>query len=128
MLQFSRSLYLCNHLLGSIHSWTKGTCNPTPPLPYPTLTLAYPFYPTLPTPTSPTLPSPSLPYLTLLYPTQPIPLLPYPALPYPTQPYPTSTPTLPSKNSNTCTFKHMRITKPVAVELRCHTIALIQKY
>ena len=35
MLEFSRSLYLCNHLSESIHSWTKGT-------------LPYPLYPTLP--------------------------------------------------------------------------------
>ena len=56
VLKFSRSLYLCNHLSESIHSWTKGTLSkhthpippqPTPPLPYPT----------------PTPPHPTLPYL-----------------------------------------------------------------
>ena len=114
MLEFSRSLYLCNHLSESIHSWTKGTLPkpvlpyptpPTPPLPHPCLTLPPPiaFNPT--------------PYPTLPYPTPPHPYqftLP-PPLPYPTQPYPT----LPSKNSNTY------ITKPAAVELCCHATALI---
>ena len=56
MLEFSRSIYLCNHLLESIHSLTKGTLpNPIPPYP--------------------TLPNPTLPY-SYLY-------LPYPYLPYP---------------------------------------------
>ena len=93
MLEISRSLYLCNHLLESIHSWTKGTLSsalPSPPhpttpsLPYPTLpypTLTYPilnlFYPTLPYPTPhhPTPPHPTPPHLTSPHPTPPEPKL-----------------------------------------------------
>ena len=81
---------------------------PTPPL-YPTLPCHTLPYPTLP---YPTLPYPTLPYPALTYPTLHLPL-PYPTLPIlillhpqthpqphpPTQP----NPTLPSKNSNSCT-------------------------
>ena len=95
MLEFSRSLYLCNHLPESIHSWTKGT------LPYPTL-LAYPTHmPTLPfTSPSPTLHYPALP-LPYPYPTYPTltPTPPHPTLPCLTLPHPyphlTPYPTLP---------------------------------
>ena len=85
----------------SIHSWTKGV----PYLPYPTFTILYPILP-LPYP----LPYPSLPYPcpTLFYPTPTHPisypyyypyLYSYPYLTHSTPPIPT----LPSKNSNTCT-------------------------
>ena len=57
VLEFSRSLYLCNHLSESIHTWTKGTPNPT--LPYPTP----PHRPTPPHP-YPTLPNPPHSYPT----------------------------------------------------------------
>ena len=85
VLEFSKGLYLCNHLSESIHSWTKGTLplpHPTPSHPTPTLPLPHP-YPTLPQPipsptlTYPNLPCPTLPYAT---PTQSNPTLP---LPYP---------------------------------------------
>ena len=95
VLGFSTSLYLCNHLSESIHSWTKGV--PYHTIPYPTLppTLA----PTLPLP-YPILYNPilSYPYRTppLPYPNppHPIPSLPL-SLPYPTLPSPTPAPTLP---------------------------------
>ena len=63
MFEFSRHLYLCNHLSESIHSWTKGTL----PNPYPTQTLLP--YPPLPYPTRP-----SYPTHPPTYPTQPYPL------------------------------------------------------
>ena len=83
MLEFYRSLYNCNHLLESIHSWTKDT------LPNRTLS-----YPTLPGP----LPFPTLPFYTLPYPSL-TPTLPYPcsALPYPTLPLPLPYPACPIK-------------------------------
>ena len=116
MLEFSRCLYLWNHLSESIHSWTKDTL-PHPPspllptlpystLPYPSLpllTLPFPTYPTLFYPTPPTLsyptltypsyPTPTHPTLPYPYPTPPIPS--YPPLPYPPTLLPYSTPTLP---------------------------------
>ena len=125
MLEFSRILYLCNHLSESIHSWTKGTLHyPTPPRPTPTpptqpyinLPVSLLLYPTPPHPT----PTPTLPHPTLPYPTPPLPSYPTPTLPTP--PLHNPTPTLPSKKI----FKHMHITKPVAVELRCHATALIK--
>ena len=90
--------------------------------PYPTNTLPYP-YPTLPFP----YPTPNLPYPTLPYPYPPLPY-PYPTLPYPyPNPYPTH-PTPPYQPSPTLKeFKHVHITKPVAVELRCHATALINR-
>ena len=95
VLEFSKSLYLCNHLSESIHSWTKGTL-PYPTLPYPTLPYPTPPHPTPPHPYSypalfyPSLPYPTLPYPTLPYPTPPLPHpYPYPALPFFTLPYPT---------------------------------------
>ena len=111
VLEFSRSLYLCNHLSESIHSWTKGILHyPTPPhtllsltpprptlalplpltlLPYPTLNYPYPSYHTLPYPTPP---QPTSPHPNLALPHTP-PNPPYPTLPmlYPTHtllPYP----------------------------------------
>ena len=89
---------------------------PAPPRPYPTLP-----YPTLPYPTLPypTLPYPTLPYPTLPYPTHPTPNLRDPTPPHPTPPY-QPYPTLKE-------FKHMHITKPAAVELRCHATALINR-
>ena len=98
VLEFSRSLYLCNHLSESIHSWTKGT------LPHPTLPLLP--YPTPPNPT----------HLPLLYPNPYPPTL--PTLPYPTLPHPYP-PTLPYPT------QPMHIIKPVAVELCCNATALI---
>ena len=102
VLKFSWSLYLCNHFLESIHTWTKGTLpypTPTPihPIPTPTLYPTRP-YPTLPIPTQPvpipTLPLPyTLPVPTLLY---LYPTLPYPTLPVP---YPTS--------YSTCTLPYL---------------------
>ena len=87
MLEFSRSLYLCNHCSESIHIWTKGTLPKHNP-PHTTLPYPNPY----PTPTTPTLTLPlPYPYLTLPYPTLPYPTLPYPTLPYPTLPYPTLT-------------------------------------
>ena len=99
VLEFSRSLYLCNHLSESIHSWTKGTLPqptpahpyPTPSPPYPTLPNSYTPYPALPHPPCPTTTHTLLPSFTLFYPTNPTPtLLPHPItpLPYSTQPYP----------------------------------------
>ena len=107
VLEFSRSLYLCNHLSERYQRY------PTLPL----LNLPY-LYPPLPHP-YPTLPCPSLPqpYPTLTYPTLPFPTLPFPSLPfpfpthsypYPHPPYPYPTPfpapahTLPYKISHTC--------------------------
>ena len=113
MLEFSRSLYLCNHLSESIHSWTKGTLpKHTPPNPTPTLSYSYPnptphytTYPTLPlltlpypTATPPDLPNPylypnpyrpTLPYPILIYTTLPYLTLPYFTLPRPTLPFST---------------------------------------
>ena len=104
VLEFSRSLYLCNHLSESIHSSTKGTLpnstllyptppdptHPNPPLSYPKLPYPTPPHTTHPTPilTPPTLPYtyPYPSYPTLPRPTPPHPTLPYP---YPTQPHPT---------------------------------------
>ena len=93
-----------------------------PKVPYPTLPVLSPPHPTpaLPRPAS-TLPLPTLPLLTHTPPTLPypylhIPLLPYPALPCPAlprpaPPHPHPYPTLPSKNSNTCTYpSHSRAT------------------
>ena len=97
MLEFSRSLYLCNHLSESIHSWIKGTLpNPTLPTPsHPSPTLPYPTlpHPALPhpTPTPPTLPYPTLPLLTHTPPTG----LPYPTPHHPNPPQPCPTPTPP---------------------------------
>ena len=79
MLEFYRSLYICNHLSESIHSWTKDT------LPYRTLSYRTLPYRTVPYPAA---------YATLHYPTH---TLPFPTLPYPT-PYstlPLLYPTLP---------------------------------
>ena len=143
MLEFPRSLYLCNHLSESIHSWTKGTLPkphpcPTPPHPYPTptppyRTLPYTYLPfsSLPHPYPPTLPLPYLsPDHTLPYSTHtllPLPYL-YPnhtLLPLP-HPYPTlPNPALPLPYPTLLEFNQMHITKPVAVELRCHATALI---
>ena len=76
VLEFSRILYLCNHLSESIHSWTEGILplHTTPP-PYSTLP-------------HPTLPYPTLPHHTIPLPQPTLPTLTYPTLPYPT-PYPT---------------------------------------
>ena len=119
--------------------------HPTPTLPYPTppyCTLPYSYlpFPTLPHP-YPTLLHPYPPALPLpyLYPDHTLPL-PYPTPPISSYPYPTSTPTIPSYPYPTPTlpnpalplpyptlleFNQMHITKPVAVELRCHATALI---
>ena len=122
MLEFSRSLYLCNDKKAFI----VGPKVPYPTIPYPTPTLPYPFplTPTLPYPTLP-YPTPfhlTLPYFTLPYPFPLTPTLPYPSLSCPTLPYPLLLP-LPSYPYPTLPFLH--ITKPVTVELCCHATALI---
>ena len=97
---------------------------PCPALPYPTLPPLFPT-PDLPCPALPyphQYPS-TLPYLTptlLPYPA-PTPPLSYPTVPNPTLPYPTPPLPLPYP----LRIQHINITKPVAVELRCHATALI---